>query len=107
MFICPGSKDSPLPSGESFSNRKISYAYYMGRSTNDTAAVLMSDCQINNQPKATSQLVFSSTGKPPGNNHRNAGGNFLFGDGHAEMCPPNAGFSLLLTQGVVLLNPKP
>src|SRR5579859_3549100 len=30
-FICPGSKDSALPSGEPLRGRKISYAYYMGR----------------------------------------------------------------------------
>ncbi len=28
IFICPGSDDSSLPSGEPFSTRKISYAYY-------------------------------------------------------------------------------
>src|ERR1035438_30973 len=27
IFICPGGRDSALPSGESFANRKISYAY--------------------------------------------------------------------------------
>jgi prepilin-type N-terminal cleavage/methylation domain-containing protein len=27
LFVCPGSKDGSLPSGESFRNRKISYAY--------------------------------------------------------------------------------
>src|ERR1019366_5402494 len=27
IFICPGSKDARLPSGGSFTNRKISYAY--------------------------------------------------------------------------------
>ena len=29
VFICPASKDSALPSGESIRKRKISYAYYM------------------------------------------------------------------------------
>src|SRR3982751_5805537 len=43
VFICPGSKDSPLPAGESIRNRKISYAYYMGRTAADTAEVLLSD----------------------------------------------------------------
>src|SRR5213593_1490826 len=30
-FICPASGNSTLPAGESFLNRRISYAYYMGR----------------------------------------------------------------------------
>ncbi len=40
IFICPGSKDAALPEAESFAARKISYAYYMGLTTNkDTAAI--------------------------------------------------------------------
>src|SRR5262249_49498950 len=31
VFICPGSKDASLPSGEPFGKHIISYAYYMGR----------------------------------------------------------------------------
>jgi type II secretory pathway pseudopilin PulG len=106
-FICPGSKDSPLPAGESFLKRRISYAYYMGRQAADAQEVLMSDKQIDTQPKSIGQYVFSSTGKPPGNNHHKYGGNFLFCDGRLELAPARAPFSLVLTQGVVLLNPKP
>ena len=105
VFICPGSKDSVLPSGESFRKRKISYAYYMGRRLADTQEPVMSDSQVDSQSKAAGQLVFSSTGKPPGNNHDKSGGNILFSDGRVERTPPNAAFSLVLTQGVVLLNP--
>ena len=65
----------------------------------------MSDSQVDTQSKAAGQLVFSSTGKPPGNNHDKSGGNVLFSDGRVERTPPNAAFSLVLTQGVVLLNP--
>ncbi len=104
-FICPGSKDSPLPEGESFRSRKISYAYYMGRFLTNSAQVLLSDRQVDPQPKAAGQVVFSTTGKPPGNNHRKFGGNFLFCDGHAEMSPATAPFPLPLTNGEVLLNP--
>jgi prepilin-type N-terminal cleavage/methylation domain-containing protein/prepilin-type processing-associated H-X9-DG protein len=107
IFICPGGKDSPLPSGVPFANRKISYAYFMGQRLGDAQQPLMSDRQINTLPKRAGELVFSSTGKPPGNNHHKYGGNFLFCDGHADLTPPQLSFSLVTTQGVVLLNPKP
>jgi len=106
-FICPGSKDSALPAGESFLKRRISYAYYMGRRSSDTSEVLLSDKQVDTRSKTSGQQVFSTTGKPPGNNHHKYGGNFLFCDGHMELTPASPPFSLGLTQGVVLLNPKP
>jgi len=106
VFICPASKDSALPSGESIAKRKISYAYFMGRQKGDAQELLMSDRQIDTQPKTAGQLLFSSTGKPPANNHGKSGGNFLFCDGHTEATPARAPFSIVLTQGVVLLNPK-
>lgn len=107
IFICPGSKDSPLPSGVSFANRQISYAYYMGQRLGDAQQPLMSDWQVNTLPKKAGELAFSATGKPPGNNHYKYGGNFLFGDGHAELTSPQLAFSFVTTNGVVLLNPKP
>jgi len=107
IFICPGSKDSPLPAGESILKRKISYAYYLGQRLTASREVLMSDRQIDTQPKQAGQWVFSDTGKPPGNNHYKYGGNFLFSDGSAESSPARLSFSLVVTQGVVLLNPKP
>jgi prepilin-type N-terminal cleavage/methylation domain-containing protein/prepilin-type processing-associated H-X9-DG protein len=107
VFICPGTKDPPLPAGQSFRQHKISYAYYMGRRAADSQQVLMSDQQVNSQSKAPGEYAFSSTGKPPGNNHGKLGGNFLFCDGRAEPAPARAPFSLVLTQGVVLLNPNP
>ncbi len=106
-FICPGSKGSPLSSGEPLTKRRISYAYLMGRRSTDSQEVLMSDKQINTLPKWAGQTVFSTNGEPPGNNHHKYGGNFLFGDGHVEMSEATAPFSLVWTQGVVLLNPKP
>ncbi len=105
-FICPSSGNSSLPGGESIRKRRISYAYYMGRQATDTPEVLMSDKQVDTQAKAAGEYVFSSTGKPPGNNHGKGGGNFLFSDGHTESSPARAPFSLVLTQGIVLLNPK-
>lgn len=104
-FICPGSKDAALPEGESFRSRTISYAYYMRRYMTNSAQVLMSDRQVDTQAKAAGQAVFSTTGKPPGNNHRKFGGNFLFCDGHTEMSPAMAQLALGLTNGEVLLNP--
>lgn len=107
VFICPGAKDSPLPAGESFRQHKISYAYYMGRRAADSQQALMSDEQVDTRSKRAGEQAFSSTGKPPGNNHGKLGGNCLFCDGRAEPAPAQVPFSLLLTQGVVLLNPKP
>jgi prepilin-type N-terminal cleavage/methylation domain-containing protein/prepilin-type processing-associated H-X9-DG protein len=105
-FICPGSKDSELPGGESIAKRKISYAYYMGRTANDGASeALMSDRQVDTQSKSQNQALFSGDGKPPGNNHRQYGGNILFCDGHADHSDPRSSFSLVVTQGIVLLNP--
>lgn len=106
-FICPGSKDSKLPSGEPFADRKISYAYFMGRRSADGSALLMSDKQVNVRPKIAGEAIFSTTGKPPGNNHHKYGGNYLFVDGHTEMSSAMTPFEVGWTQGVVLLNPKP
>jgi prepilin-type processing-associated H-X9-DG protein len=105
LFICPGSQDKPLPSGESFAQKKISYAYYMGRRAGDAGEALLSDAQINTLPKAPGQPVFSTNGKPPGNNHK-TGGNFLFCDGHVDSSAPVASFLLATNSKVVLLNPK-
>jgi prepilin-type N-terminal cleavage/methylation domain-containing protein/prepilin-type processing-associated H-X9-DG protein len=107
IFICPGGKDSPLLSGVSFAGRKISYAYYMDQHLGDAQQPLMSDRQVNTLPKQAGDFAFSTTGKPPGNNHHKYGGNFLFCDGHLELTPPQIPFSLVVTQGVMLLNPKP
>jgi prepilin-type processing-associated H-X9-DG protein len=107
VFICPGGKDSLLPAGESFRNRKISYAYYMGRRSTDPQESLMSDRQIDTRSKTAGQYAFSATGQPPGNNHQEDGGNILFCDGHVEPSPARVTVSLVLSQGVVLLNPKP
>jgi prepilin-type N-terminal cleavage/methylation domain-containing protein/prepilin-type processing-associated H-X9-DG protein len=107
IFICPASKDSPLPAGESFRDRTISYAYYMGRRLTATADVLMSDRQVNSGSKTAGQPVFSRTGQPPGNNHQKSGGNLLFCDGNVAASPADTSVSLVLTPDVVLLNPKP
>jgi prepilin-type N-terminal cleavage/methylation domain-containing protein len=82
IFICPGGRDSTIPSGAPLTQHKISYAYYMGRDTNSASGdFLMSDRQINTQSKNVGDQVFSQNGKSPGNNHHKYGGNVLFCDG--------------------------
>src|SRR5665213_4356396 len=96
IFICPGSSDRPLPEGEHFAERRISYAYYMGRMTNDAPGeVLMSDWQVDNALKRAGQLVFSLDGKRPGNNHNDTGGNLLFLDGSVNGCGPKSSRDLM------------
>jgi hypothetical protein len=107
IFICPGGRDSQIPSGEPLVKHKISYAYYMGRRLDTPQEVLMSDRQVDTEPKRAGEFVFSTTGKPPGNNHHKYGGNFLFSDGSVQGSGPQLTFSLAFTQDVVLLNPKP
>jgi len=107
LFICPGTGDASPSSTEPLSKQHIDYAYYMGQPPGNTEAVLMSDAQVNSLSKNPGQPVFSRNGKPPGNNHKKDGGNYLFCDGHADSALSGASSSLILTQGVVLLNPSP
>ena len=107
IFICPGGRDAPIPSGEPLRNHKISYAYFMGRRLDSAQNVLMSDRQVDTQPKHPGEFAFSPDGKPPGNNHHKYGGNFLLGDGSVQPSPAQLTFSLPATPGVALLNPKP
>ena len=93
--------------GQAFRDGKISYAYFMGRSVTNTEELMMSDRLIDVRPKAVGDFAFSENGKPPGNNHKTHGGNFLFVDGHVDPTPPRLPFSLVLSPDVVLLNPKP
>ena len=105
LFVCPASNTSPLPAGEAIAKRKISYAYFMGRQRGGAIEALMSDRQVDALAKVAGQLIFSDTGAAPANNHQKTGGNFLFTDGHTEATPARLPFSLVLPQGVVLLNP--
>jgi prepilin-type N-terminal cleavage/methylation domain-containing protein/prepilin-type processing-associated H-X9-DG protein len=107
IFICPGGRDAQIPSGEPLRDHKISYAYFMGRRLETPQAPLMSDRQINAEPKRAGEMVFSPDGKSPGNNHHKFGGNFLLCDGSVEFSPAQLTFSLAVAPGVVLLNPKP
>jgi len=108
FFICPGGKDKPLPAAQPFADRKISYAYYMGRALADgSGAPLLSDAQVDTTAKTPGQTVFSLNGKKPGNNHNKFGGNVLFGDGNVQYTPAVLTFGLPLATNVILLNPKP
>ncbi len=107
IFICPGSKDKRLTPGDSLTNSRISYAYYMGLSETNIAAVLMSDRQLNTAAKAVGELAFSDNGKKPANNHHKYGGSFLFTDGTMNLSTPALTISLPLTTNITLLNPKP
>jgi prepilin-type processing-associated H-X9-DG protein len=108
IFVCPGGRDSEIPSGVPLTKEKISYAYYMGRGTNaGSGDFLMSDRQINTLPKNAGDQVFSLTGSSPGNNHSKYGGNILFCDNSVQAIPPQTPFSLAFSNGIVLLNPKP
>jgi len=105
-FICPGSKDRPIPSAEPLTQRHISYAYFMGRVKSDSSSeVLMSDRLIDASPKAQGAQVFSTNGRGPGNNHHRYGGNFLFVDGRQESSPGPVLFALSWSSNVTLLNP--
>ncbi len=108
MFICPASDDNKLPEAEPFAKRRISYAFYMGRTKNDGSdALLLSDRQVNSFPKIKRQLMFSDTGKEPGANHSKSGGNVLFCDGAFTAIKARAARDYLFPTNVVLLNPKP
>jgi len=106
-FICPGSVDQPLPEAEAFDQRKISYAYYMGRQATNIAEALVTDRQISTEAKTRGAPLFSPNGQGPGNNHNKYGGNVMFSDGRIEMVKPHVPFAIPVTPGVVLLNPKP
>ena len=80
----------------------------MGRNTNNAANdALLTDWQVDNQPKVTGQLLFSSDGKKPGNNHNKYGGNLMFCDGSVQTSPASSAFTLTNPPNVILLNPKP
>lgn len=106
VFICPGSGDAALPEGEGFAQRRISYAYYMGRApADDPSEIIMTDWQVNNLPKTRGQIVFSPNGKKPGNNHRAEGGNLLSCGGDISQSGPKASRDLVFPATVRLLNP--
>jgi len=108
IFICPGSKDKKLPEAKAFAQRKISYAYWMGRTSNDGGDQLfMSDALADTRLKEAGQKIFSPDGKKPGNNHHRFGGNLMFCDGQVQSSAAEASAPLAVPAGVTLLNPRP
>jgi prepilin-type processing-associated H-X9-DG protein len=108
LFICPGSKDSALPGAEPFTNRRISYAYYMGlKNDAPTGTALLSDAQATTAAKHSGDALFSTNGSAPGNKHRRYGGNVLFVDGSVDAFPAKAPRDFAVPTGVTLLNPHP
>jgi prepilin-type N-terminal cleavage/methylation domain-containing protein len=107
IFICPGGRDSQIPSGEPLAARKISYAYFMGHRDDSSQKILFSDRLVDTLPKQTGEKVFSTDGKSPGNNHHKYGGNFLLGDGSVSGSKALLELPAFDTNGIILLNPKP
>ena len=104
IFICPGTKDDPLPAGEPFAKRNISYAYYMGwRKADAGGSPILSDRQITGSDTAA---MFSKTGEGPGSNHYKFGGNVLFLDGSTKRFKPENSAPLPISDKIKLLNPK-
>jgi type II secretory pathway pseudopilin PulG len=108
IFICPGSGHRKLPDAQPFAQRKISYAYLMGL-TNPTPADqwLMSDAQTHLRDKDVGDVLFAVEKTQAGNNHRQFGGNVLFGDGRTAFSPSVANVRVAVPTNTVLLNPKP
>ncbi len=107
IFICPGGRDSQIPSGEPLRSHKISYAYFMGRRADSSPNFLFSDRLVDTLPKRMGEFIFSTNGKAPGNNHHKYGGNFLLCDGSVTASRAQLELPALATNGIVLLNPKP
>jgi prepilin-type N-terminal cleavage/methylation domain-containing protein len=106
-FICPASSDRKLPEGESFARKRVSYAYYMGRTTNETTdQVIVSDRQVDTTVKRLGQPIFSADGNKPGANHGKYGGNFVMLSGETAHCGANADRDFLFGTNITLLNPR-
>jgi prepilin-type processing-associated H-X9-DG protein len=105
-FICPASRDRALPEGQPFAKKRTSYAYVMGLArTNEPSQFILSDEQIDTNPKPIGSRVFSEDGEGPASNHGKGGGNVLFIDGSVQQVPPKTTTALTF-ENAVLLNPK-
>jgi hypothetical protein len=107
MFICPGSGDRTLPEGESFARRRISYAYYMGRTNNEGPdEVIVTDRQVDTASKKAGQQIFSNNGKKPGANHSKYGGCYVTLGGESGGSRSFADRDFLFGTNITLLNPR-
>lgn len=106
-FICPSSGDLHLREGESIAKKRISYAYVMGyTNAADPAQFVMSDEQIDANPKGAGAQVFGASEKDAGFNHGPFGGNVLMMDGSVQTIGQRATTPLTFTNAT-LLNPRP
>jgi prepilin-type processing-associated H-X9-DG protein len=107
-FICPGSRHRKLPEARPFADRRISYAYLMGL-TNPVAQEvwLLTDSQVDTRARRAGEPLFSTESRGLGANHRQFGGNVLFGDGHVDGSPAAARWDMPQPPGSIALNPKP
>lgn len=107
VFICPGTKHRPLPQGEPFADRKISYAYLMGvTSQAGREQWTMADALLRPEASRRGEVIFSTTGEGAAVNHDKYGGVILFADGTVEMTRPKTEYSLAKPTGTLILNPK-
>lgn len=100
IFACPGRRN-PDSAGT-----HVDYSYVTGlRKDLGADALILSDAQVNSEPKVRGAGVFSGTGAGPGSNHGKAGGNLVFVDGHLEAFGPATPRDLTLPPGAQILNP--
>jgi hypothetical protein len=105
-FICPSSGDAPLPEGQTFASKRISYGYVMGLTRQaDPTQFILSDEQVDAKPKPTGTRVFANVDEPRGNNHGPYGGNIALLDGSVETIKGRARSDLTFTNAIYL-NPK-
>lgn len=104
IFICPGSRGRPRPSGEKLAGSRMSYSYLMGLAA--TAAPeqwLMGDPLARQDPETG--LVYATTGDGVVTDHERYGGVVLFVDGRTETTEPKTEFPITQPPGTRLLNP--
>ncbi|MGZ8901563.1 MAG: type II secretion system protein, partial [Limisphaerales bacterium] len=105
-FTCPGRKEGPLPTAQPIKNRRISYAYLMGLTSKASPDQwIMADWLLDTKAHAKGELIFSSDGERPANNHDKFGGVLLLVDGSAEISKPTAKFAITTPKGTKILNP--
>lgn len=107
FFLCPGTGAAALDPDKPLGGQRVSYSLFMGQDARGSDIPLVADALAVTQVSAdTNQVIFSSSGKPPGNNHQQAGGNILFTDGHVEKSAGRPNSPWKSKPGVIILNPR-
>lgn len=107
FFVCPASGVAPLNPDKPIGGQRVSYSLFMGQDTRGSDIPLVSDAlAVTNFPADTNQVIFSVSGKPPGNNHAKAGGNILFTDGNVQHSSGLPASPWKAKPGVIILNPR-